>query len=206
MQPSQVEDGPNEFAVAVFTASLNQLKYLAILFRYTYSCASYAAFWHVALLQIANAVVQDTEDPQWWAYFMLCLNCYADLYGAFRIAGGIAKSLLSVALRLKVITASEALALLARISERGIDDTNIQNISASFVVDLNLADADRVAAQLMSLNKSFEDLTLFGEFTEIEPDTMATGQPLPPAVKDGSKVRNKRGVAETSHPPPPVPD
>lgn len=166
----------NDFAVAAFTASLNQLKHLAVLFRYKFACAPYAAFWHTALLHVANAVMQDTEDPQWRSYFVLCLDSYAELYSSFRIAGGIVKSLLSIALRLKAITVSEAHALLAQVSEKGLHHTDIDDISASFVVDLNLVYVDRVAAQLTSLNKAFDDLALFGEFTEIEPDTSAKGE------------------------------
>jgi len=77
----------HEYAVAVSTASLNQLKQLAISFRRAYACASYAAFWHIGLLHIANGAVRDTRDPQWRAYFLLCVTCYTDLYGAFRVAG-----------------------------------------------------------------------------------------------------------------------
>lgn len=146
------------------------------MFHSTYPCAQYAAFWHVAPLHIANAVLQNTSDPYWWPYFMLCLDSYADLYGAFRVAGAIIKSLLSIALRLRVITPSKAQALMAQVDEKGIHHSHDQSISASFIVDLDLADVDPLAAQLMSLSNSFDDMALFGEFTELETDTLVAGE------------------------------
>jgi hypothetical protein len=124
-------------------------------------------------LHIANGVLRDTEDPQWRAYFLFCVNCYVDLYGAFRVAGGIIKSLLSIALRLRVITASEARSMMVRANENGTHHSNSTAISASFIVDLCLANADHESAQLMSLNSAFDDLALFGEFTEIEPEKIS---------------------------------
>ncbi|KAJ6439386.1 Nitrogen assimilation transcription factor nirA [Purpureocillium lavendulum] len=168
---------PDGSAMAIFTASLSQLKHLAIVFRYTFRCAAYAAFWHVALLHVANAAMQDTEDPQWRGYFMLCLEGYADLFGAFPVAGAIAKSLLSMALRLDVITSSEARFLISRIYEKGAQRSHAEQISASFVVDLNLAVTDPEAPQLANLNDAFDDLVMFQEFTQLEPSTTVGGDP-----------------------------
>ncbi|PWI64680.1 hypothetical protein PCL_08689 [Purpureocillium lilacinum] len=163
----------SDTAKVIFAASLNQLKHLAIVFRYTHPCASYAILWHVALLHVANAVMQDTKDPQWRAYFMLCMNSYADLCGAFRVVEGIVTSLLSIALRLRITNASEARALVARVHAKGGHDTDTQRITASFVIDLDLAVTDRQGAQLESLYQSFDDLTLFQEFTEVECEKLA---------------------------------
>ncbi|KAM4062337.1 fungal zn(2)-Cys(6) binuclear cluster domain-containing protein [Hirsutella rhossiliensis] len=168
---------PDAFPTTVFAASLNQLKHLALVFRYTFACAMYAAFWHVALMYIANAVIQDTEDPQWRGYLMLCLDGYGDLFGAFPVAGAIAKSLLSMALRLSVVTSSEARVLMAGIYEKGAHHPSTEQISASFVVDLDLAVTDRAAAELANLNNSFDDLVMFQEFTQLEPNTGADRNP-----------------------------
>jgi hypothetical protein len=152
-------------AEATFTASLNQLKHLTIMFRATYPCAHYAIFWHVALLHVANAVLHDTRDSQWRAYFNLCVDSYADLFGAFRVAEGIVRGLLSVALRQGIVSGVEAQAYLSRVHANGVHHTSLENISASFVVDLKLAVMDHDAAQLDTLAKNFDDLALFDEFT-----------------------------------------
>ena len=120
--------------------------------------------------------MQDTKDPQWRAYFMLCMNSYADLCGAFRVVEGIVTSLLSIALRLRITSASEARALVARVHAKGGHDPDTQRITASFVIDLNLAVTDRQGAQLESLYQSFDDLTLFQEFTEVEYEKLAVSQ------------------------------
>lgn len=109
----------------------------------------------------------DAKDPQWRAYFMLCVNSYADLFGAFRVVEGIVTSLLSMALRLRITDASEARALLARVHAKG-KHIDTQRITASFVVDLNLAVTNRDGARLDSLCSGFDDLALFQEFTEVE--------------------------------------
>jgi tRNA A-37 threonylcarbamoyl transferase component Bud32 len=153
--------------VAVFTASLHQIKHLAIVFRYTYPCASYAAFWHVALLLVSNAVMRNTEDAQWRAYFMFCVNSYADLFGAFAVAGAIVKSLISIGLRLGIIKASEARTLMGRLHENGLHHKDFKTIKSLIVVDLSLAVTDVAAARRLS-SDSLEDLILFQEFTELE--------------------------------------
>ncbi len=165
-----VEVSEVEFAAAVVTASTKQLKHLAVVFRHTYPCASYAVFWHFALLHVANAVLQDTADPEWHDYFTFCLDSYADLFCGFRVAVGIVKSLLNIALRLNVMKMVEAQELISRVRDKGRHHTQLNSISASFVVDLNLAVTDHEAAQLVSLGENFDDITLFHELLEMEPD------------------------------------
>lgn len=167
----------DDVATTIFAASLNQLKHLALVFRYTFACASYAAFWHVALMHVGNAALQCIEDPEWRSYFILCLDGYGDLFGAFPVAGAIAKSLLSMALRLSAITSSEARNLMARISEKGTHHPYTDQTSASFVVDLDLAVTDRAAAELAKLNNAFDDLVIFQEFTQLVASTETDGTP-----------------------------
>ncbi|POR32983.1 Nitrogen assimilation transcription factor nirA [Tolypocladium paradoxum] len=174
-------------ANAIFAASLNQLKHLTIVFRHTYSCASYAIFWHVALLCVANAVLQDTQDPQWRPYFMLCVNSYAVLFGAFRVAEGIVRGLLSIAVSQGSMRGAEARALAQSVQARGIHHTDIGRISTSFVVDLKLAITDRDAAQLEILSNNFDDLTLFDEFIAVEPAQLDKSLKLPDAG-GGSRI------------------
>ena len=134
------------------------------MFRHTFPCASYAIFWHIALLHVANAALQDIADPQWRDYFLLCLNGYADLFVSFRVSEGIIKSLLSIALRLNIMTTAEAQALISRIHSSAMHHSNLEEVRPSFIVDLDLAVIDRSAAQLDTLCNSFDDLTIFKEF------------------------------------------
>ncbi|KAB5518105.1 hypothetical protein GE09DRAFT_915955, partial [Coniochaeta sp. 2T2.1] len=84
---------------AIFEASIHQRKHMSLGFRDTYTCSSYAIFWYTALLYVANAALEDAEDSQWRSYFNLCLTSYAELFGTFRMAEGIVRSLLYIALR-----------------------------------------------------------------------------------------------------------
>lgn len=159
------------------------------MFRYTYSCASYAIFWHVALLCVANAVLQDTQDPQWRPYFMLCVNSYSDLFGAFRVAEGIIRDLLSIAVAQGSMGGAEARALAQSVQARGIHHTDIGRISTSFVVDLELAMTDRDAAQLKILSENFDDLTLFDEFLAADPIEVGKSLQLPDPGGGGGRSR-----------------
>src|SRR4051812_22413124 len=164
-------------AEGIFGASLRQLKHMTVVFRATYPCKRYTIFWHIALLQVANAVLHDTEDPEWRTYLELCLDGYADLYYSFRVAGAIPRALLSIGLSQGVVSAVEAKALLNAVLLRATH--RIENVSATFIVDLDLAVAHRSAAQLETLTKNFDELTLFEEFTTIT-DAAATAESLSP--------------------------
>ena len=141
---------------------------MTLTFPYNYTCHNYAIFWHMALLYVANAALEDMDDPQWRSYFTLCLNCYADLFGTFRVAGGIVRSLLSIALRKGMMDGSEAQTLLQRVNDKSGDYETLKSISSGFVVDLNLAVTDRNAAQLEPLAELFDNLRLFHEFIDTE--------------------------------------
>jgi hypothetical protein len=140
----------------------------------------------MALLHVANAALQDTTDPQSKAYFRLCVNCYGDLFMAFRVAEGIVRSLLSIALRKGAMTGAEAQALLQRVRGNGPRYQNLKTITATFVVDLNLAVTDREGAQVESLADMFDNLRLFDEFIytdESEEPNLSGIEPSP--VADG---------------------
>lgn len=156
----------SDYARAISAASLNQLKHLTIVFRHTFTCASYSILWHIALLHVANGALQDKSDPQRRAYFMLTLNSYTDLFIPFRVSKGIVKSLLSMALRLGVMQTTEALTMINRIHTLAIHDTNLERERANFVIDMNLANMDRQSARLDILSNNFDELVLFGELME----------------------------------------
>ncbi|KAK8002338.1 hypothetical protein PG989_002057 [Apiospora arundinis] len=150
---------------AKFTASLHQLKHLTVTFHSAFPCSGYTALWHVALLYVGNAVLQDSSDPQWRQYLDLCVSGYADLYCGFRVAGGIAKSLLALAVRRGLITLAEAQALLSGVYAKGAHHTLAERINTTFVVDLSTAVSHRDASVLERLADTFDALATFEEFT-----------------------------------------
>ncbi|OIW25547.1 hypothetical protein CONLIGDRAFT_621354 [Coniochaeta ligniaria NRRL 30616] len=165
LDPEEAE----ELAKSVFEASIHQLKHMSLGFRNTYDCSSYAIFWHMALLYVANAALEDINDPQWRAYFNLCLTSYGELFGSFRVAEGIVRSLLSIALRKGMMSGEEVQAALQRVNARkGRRDPVVKPTTSGFVVDLNLAVTDREGAQLEPLNELFDTMRLFNEFIDPE--------------------------------------
>jgi hypothetical protein len=161
-------------AEAVFDASIHQLKHMLLGFRHTYGCSSYAIFWHMALLYVANAALEDISDPQWRAYFNLCVTSYGDLFGSFHVVEGIVRSLLSIALRKGMMSGTEASSILARATAKKSRTYPVVKLKSSgFVVDLNLAVTDRDGAQLAPLDELFDTLCLFNDFinTDVTPES-----------------------------------
>ena len=173
--PIQCDGTEFEFAKGVFHSSSNQLKHLAIVFRQRFPCASHTVFWHMALLQVANTALQDPTDSQWHGYLLFCLDSYARLYRSFRVAAGVVRSILGVALRLDVMKAAEAQDLLNRVLQSGHYDVDINSISTSFIIDLNLAVTDRKAAELVEVGHSFDEISLFHKFFDLEPNSPLPG-------------------------------
>jgi plasmid stability protein len=128
-------------------------------------CAKYAILWHMAPLYVANAALHNTHDPRWREYFMICVDSYADLLGAFRVAAGIVKSLLAIAIRHGAMSAAEARIILNQVLTKGTHHADVDDITAAFVVDLDLAVTQPFAARLKALAGKFDDITLFDEFT-----------------------------------------
>lgn len=123
----------------------------------------------MALLYVANAALEDAKDPQWRAYFNLCLTSYAELFGSFCVTEGIVRSLLSIALRKSMMSGEEVQAALHRLkTKRSRRHPVLKPTSSGFVVDLDLAVTDREGAQLEPLNELFDTMRLFNEFIDPE--------------------------------------
>lgn len=85
---------------AIFKASVKQLKRLIILYRSQYPTSTYTILWHTALVYVANAVLQDSENgPEWWYYLMLCIYGYVHLRKAYRLAEVMGRALLAMTMR-----------------------------------------------------------------------------------------------------------
>lgn len=148
-----------------FLASLKQLKYLVRLFDCRYPSSTYGILWHVALLQVANAMVNELNDPDSLAYFLLCIACYRDLFTSYRVVLSIVKGLLLMARRKGVISGKTARLVLEELQNNGKHHATLDNIRATFVIDLDLALRDTRAAQVEALANDFDAMAIFDTLT-----------------------------------------
>jgi hypothetical protein len=157
---SSSQSSPN----AAYKASVEQLKRLIIIYRSNYTSSAYTMLWHTALIYVANAVLQDKQDPEWRFYFLLCIYGYESLRRSYRLAEAIGRGLLSMTLRNGDLSTREARQILQQLQERGLSGAS-GDIRATFMVDLDLAMTDPVEAKVESLAHRFEEMALFQEFT-----------------------------------------
>ncbi|KAH6683726.1 hypothetical protein F5X68DRAFT_171961 [Plectosphaerella plurivora] len=152
---------------AAYKASVDQLKRLIIIYRSNYTSSAYTMLWHTALIYVANAVLQDKQDPEWRFYFLLCIYGYESLRRSYRLAEAIGRGLLSMTLRNGDISSREARQILQHLQERGLSGAS-GDIRATFMVDLDLAMTDPDEAKVESLAHRFEEMALFQEFTNAD--------------------------------------
>ncbi len=154
---------------AAFAASVNQLKSLIVEYRTNYMASTYSILWHSGLIYLANAVLQDTSDPEWRFYFLLCIYGYESLSRPYRISEVIAQGLLSMTLRDTDMTAAEARKIREDLKERGLDHVKRnmeEEIRATLMVDLTLALRDPVEAMAENMAKQFDSLAIFQDFLD----------------------------------------
>ncbi|RYP67177.1 hypothetical protein DL771_007405 [Monosporascus sp. 5C6A] len=168
------EKGPHHVAVfhspdAAFAASVNQLKTLIVEYRTNYMASAYSILWHTGLIYLANAMLQDTSDPEWRLYFLLCIYGYESLSRPYRISEVIAQGLLSMTLRDTNMSASEARKIMEDLKESGLDcvKKNMEEeVRATFMVDLTLALSDPVGATAENMAKEFDTFAVFQDFLD----------------------------------------
>ncbi|KAM0321591.1 hypothetical protein ACHAQA_010017 [Verticillium albo-atrum] len=154
-------------AAAAFEASVNQLKRLIINYRSRYQSSTYTILWHTALMYVANAVLNDTGDPEWRFYFLHCIYAYESLRKSYRLAEAIGRALLSMTLRNGDMSGLEARAILQQLRLRGLDHP-AGVIRATFMGDLDLALTNPDEAKVEYLAEQFEGAALFQEFIDME--------------------------------------
>jgi hypothetical protein len=152
---------------AAYKASVNQIKRLVIMYRKNSAVPGYTMLWHTALIRIANAILNDTEDPEWYFYLSFCIQCYGSLRRSYRFAEAIGRSLLSMTLQRRDLPVGEARHMMQQFEEHRLNSSS-EDIRATFMADLNLSMIDPVEASVESLASKFEDLALFREFTSQE--------------------------------------
>ncbi|KAH6705685.1 hypothetical protein EV126DRAFT_173285 [Verticillium dahliae] len=153
---------------AAFRASLTQLKRLVVVYRSKYQSSEHTILWHTALIYVANAVLQDTRDPEWHFYFLQCVSGYESLRKSYRLAEVVGRALLSMTLRNGDISGTEARELLQRLKQKGLDNDTSDRIRATFMGDLELAMTNPRQASVENLAEQFEDMALWQEFTNTE--------------------------------------
>ena len=174
-------------AEALFTASLNQLKRLILVYSGRHRSASYCIWWQTALHYVIDAVLKDTKAyPDWLFYFLLCMRSYQDLAVSFPVMEGVMKGLLAMAVDKGAFNGRDALALAQALGlqqssaaagavgqqkqqQEGNegDEEGRRSNARGFVLDLDYAVIDRSAPAglIETLVGRFEDISVFGEFT-----------------------------------------
>ncbi|KAI2613314.1 hypothetical protein GGR54DRAFT_616158 [Hypoxylon sp. NC1633] len=152
---------------AVYAASVNQLKRLVVEYRSDSAASTYSILWHTGLIYLANAMLKDTEDPEWRLYLLLCIYGYESLSRPYRISEAIVQGLLSMTMRESNMTGSEAHRIITELREgrlEGIKNDFEDGIRAKFMVDMELALEDPEKAKAENLAAQFDDLALFQDF------------------------------------------
>ncbi|KAK2764234.1 Nitrogen assimilation transcription factor nit-4-like protein 1 [Colletotrichum kahawae] len=152
---------------AAFNASVNQLKQLIVRYRCNYESSAYTMLWQTALIYVANAVLRNTQDPEWRLYFLACIYGYEGLRTSYRVAEVISRGLLTMSLREGDMSGTEARHLLKEVTgPEGAGGKG--DVRATFMADLDLAMTDPEAAKVENLAKKFEDVALFSDFTTMD--------------------------------------
>lgn len=160
----------------VFWSSLTQLECLAFKYRQHYSSARTSILWHLSLLFIGNAVVRNPIGPAWRFNFLLCMNSYVDLAGSFRLADGLLRAILYMAVQRKLISSDEAREIVGRVPVNGANNAagtsqKTVAVKSGHVVDLDLAVENQSLSQVTSLAGKLDDALMFDEFVVSEHST-----------------------------------
>ncbi|KAI9148682.1 Nitrogen assimilation transcription factor nit-4 [Paramyrothecium foliicola] len=151
----------------ISAASINQLKRLIVIYRFNYKPSTYSMVWHTALLYLANAMLRNTHQKDWFLYFILCLYGYESLCKSFRVTEAIGKGLLSMAMRNGSLSGEHARRIMAEFQERKLWNHLKEEIRATCMVDLDLAMSDPTAATAEILAGDFDDNAMIQDYTRI---------------------------------------
>ncbi|RYP17053.1 hypothetical protein DL765_004752 [Monosporascus sp. GIB2] len=154
---------------AAFAASVNQLKTLIVEYRTNYMASAYSILWHSGLMYLTNAILQDTSDPEWRLYFLLCIYGYESLSRPYRVSEVIAQGLLSMTLRDTNMSASEARKIMEDLHECGLDHVKKnmeEEVRATFVLDQTLALSDSAGATVENMAEAFDSFAIFQDFLD----------------------------------------
>ncbi|KAL7809059.1 N-terminal fungal transcription regulatory domain-containing protein [Trichoderma gracile] len=150
----------------VCIASARQLKQLIINYRLHFASSSYTILWHTALTYLANAILQNPKEENWFFYFLLCVYGYERLRPCWRVTQAISTALISMALGKGDITSPTARQLLRDVN----DNKGYQipgDVRATFMMDLDLAASDPESASVEKIAQDFDQNLLLQQYTNI---------------------------------------
>ncbi|VTT73837.1 unnamed protein product [Fusarium fujikuroi] len=151
---------PNSTPQTIFSASLNQLKRLTLLYQ-----IHYMPYINTSLIHIANTICKETNDPTLKFYFLLYIRYWQHLYISYPIFREIAQAFLTMAMNNGLITNREAKGLMAEVKEQGRHhELSHVGISTTLIVDFDLAMTNRGKADVQAVAQKFEEVALFDEF------------------------------------------
>ncbi|KAF5628904.1 conidial development fluffy [Fusarium sp. NRRL 52700] len=156
---------PDSTPQTIYSASLNQLKRLALLYRTQQMPNSYMPYINISLVHIASTICKEINDPTAKFYFLLCVRYWQHLYVGYPLFGDVAQAFLTMAINNGLITNREAKRLMAELKgqgeHHGLEDAGI---STSLIVDFDLALTNKEEANVQAVAQKFEEVALFDEF------------------------------------------
>ncbi|KAJ4320121.1 hypothetical protein N0V84_006008 [Fusarium piperis] len=158
---------PQATPKAAYSASVNQLKRLLLMYRLNFTTAMFSVIWHTGLVYVANAMMREVKsDRNEWRYYLhLCMAGLEDLYGSFSVFGSIAKAILGIAIENGALRASEVRRITNELEVLGRHHTAVKPLGdgrevVNWIVDLDLAVTDPEAAQGGNLAERFQELII----------------------------------------------
>lgn len=160
---------PESSPEKVYNASVNQLKQLIVNYRLNFKASSYAILWHVALTYLANALLFQPKEEDWFFYFLLCIYGYERLRPCWRVTKAISTALLSLALRKGDISGVTARQIVSDIESNAAPDSFSaeDDVRATFMADLDLASSNPYSATVEKLADDFEQNLMLQEYTNV---------------------------------------
>lgn len=157
----------NSTPESVCRASLKQLKYIVQRHAPCFLSQACIILRQSSYLYVANAMLNDSHDPERFSYFLFCLRGYIHLSRSFQIAKITALGLLSMALSRGFLSGTKCSALVdqLRTPEGHPHDQTSERPRAMFMVDLDLALKNPGAATASELADRLDYLVLFDCFT-----------------------------------------
>lgn len=137
---------------------MNQLRRLVLTFRVKASSAIFFQ-WHTGMIYVVNEALSSTTQADWYDYFVLCISAYVQFCPTYRIARGIIRGLLSMAILQGAITRMEAGVLMGGIEDEADEDADTGQVSGKLVLDLSLATTAPAAARMDELAAKFASLS-----------------------------------------------
>ncbi|GKT91487.1 N-terminal fungal transcription regulatory domain-containing protein [Colletotrichum tofieldiae] len=119
-------------------------------------------------------MLHETTNPEWRFYFLACIYGYEGLQKSYRVAEVITRGLLTMMLKDRHISVTEARQRLEHIRRAGKNHAT-GHVRATFMVDLDLAMMDPDAAKVENLAGRFEEIALFQDLTSADNRETAMG-------------------------------